>query len=781
MATLGKPLDRVEGRLKVTGGATYAAEFRVENIAHAVLLQSTIARGRIRDIDTRQAERTPGVLAVITHKNVPRFAKPGDISATVSAPGENRLPLQDDQVHHAGQHIGVIVAETLEQAEHAARLVRVEYDEQKPATRIEQEMERAEQPKLFFGFEELQIKRGDANSGLGSSTVKVEQPYTTPVEHHNPMEPHATVAVWEGDGANARLTLYDATQAVIGSQKVFASMLGLPEERVRIITKFVGGGFGCKGLVWFHPALAAIASRQVKRPVKLVLTRQQMFTSNGHRGRTVQRFTVGAASDGKLAAIRHINTTHTSHIGDFMEPSGLTTRLLYACPNLEVVHNVVRLNLGTPTPMRAPGESPGTFAMESALDELAYELKIDPVQLRLINHADVHPHTTKPWSSKHLKECYRRGAESFGWSKRNPEPGSMRDGRYLIGMGMATATYPGYRSPASARARIMADGSATASSATQDIGTGTYTVMAQLAADTLGIPLERIRFELGDSTLPPAPTSGGSQTVASVGPAVQQACAMVRDKVAEMALADSRSPLFGGSKNDVAFADGRLFLRGDSSKGETYAAIISRARVPMVEACVTAKTVTPEAQEQPRNPAVKASAEKTGQAGAGGAPCSQPNPSSDTDADQGRYAFQSFGAQFAEVRVDEDLGTVRVSRFTSVHDIGRIFNQKTASSQVHSGVIYGIGMALMEETVYDSRYGRPVVRTLGDYHVPVNLDVPDIDVHFINEPDPHINAIGARGVGEIGITGVAAAIANAVFQATGKRIRDLPITPDKLL
>lgn len=772
---VGKPLNRVDGRLKVTGKATYAAEFKVSNPAYAVLVQSAIAKGRIRNIDTRAAETAPGVLAVITYKNMPRLKDPGDTTATGSKPGEQMLPLQSDTVHYAGQHIGVVVADTLERAEHAARLVQVSYNEQQPATQIEKEMRRAYQPEKFFGMEDMQIRRGNAGRAIASSAVKLEHTYTTPVEHHNPMEPHSTIAVWEGDS----LTIYDATQAVMGACKIFANVLNLPEERVRVISPFVGGGFGCKGLVWYHPVLAAVAARQVKRPVKLVLARQQMFTSNGHRGRTIQQLALGAGQDGRLAAVRHITTTHTSQVDEFVEPAGLTTRMLYACPNLEMTHNAVRLNVGTPTPMRAPGESPGTFALESALDELAYELQIDPIELRLRNHADVNPQTNKPWSSKYLKECYWLGAEKFGWSRRNPKPGSMRDGRYLIGMGMATATYPGYRTPASARVRIMNDGSAIASSATQDLGTGTYTVMTQIAADALGLPLERVRFELGDSRLPPAPVSGGSQTVASVAPAVQRACEMARAKVVQLALADKESPLFGRSEQDIDFADGRLFPRGEPSRGETYAAIVSRQRLPMVEACVTTPIATAEAQSEARNPAVRASSE--GQGGASSPPCSPVKANSDMDANQDRYAFQSFGAQFCEVRVDPDFGTVRVTRFTSVHDVGRVLNEKTARSQVHGGVIYGVGMALMEETLYDPRNGRPVVRNLADYHVPVNADVPFIDVYFIGKPDSHINTIGARGIGEIGITGVAAAVANAVYHATGKRVRDLPITPDKLL
>ena len=778
---IGKPLDRKDAPLKVTGAATYAAEFAVQNPAYAVLVESEIAKGRIRAVDTSAAKAAAGVLQIFTHLNMPKLTmpKPDALASAGTAPGENRLPLADANISYAGQHVGLVVAETYEQARHAASLVKFDYETEKPEMVIEENRSRATQPKKFFGSEDMQIKRGgDARTALANAPVKVEAKYSTPIEHHHPMEPHATVAVWE----NNDLTLYDATQAVVGSQKYFAAVFGLPEKNVRVVAQYLGGGFGCKGLVWGHPILAAVAARELKRPVKLVLMRQQMKTSVGHRGRTVQHFNVGADKIGKIQSIVHESDTYTSFVGDFSEPSGLTTRLLYDTPALEVVHNVIQLNYGTPTPMRAPGESPGMFAMESALDELAHELKIDPIELRVTNYAKVNPHNGKPWSSKHLDECYRTGAEKFGWQNRK-QPGKNQNGKYLIGYGMATASYPGYRSPASARVRIMSDGTAIVASATQDIGTGTYTVLMQVAAEYLGLPVERIKVEIGDSRLPVAPTSGGSQTVASVAPAVKQACEAAQKQIIALAIADKNSPLFNRKPEEIQIGDGgRIFVGNDSSRGETYFDVMKRANKPMIEGCVTAMIATPEAQNEPRNPAVKESAENTsqGQSGAGSPPCS-PAKDGEANADQQKFAFQSFGAQFAEVRVDQDLGTVRVSRFVSVHDIGRVMNEKTCRSQVYSGVIYGIGMALMEETLYDHRSGRPVTRALADYHVPSHLDVPQVEVYLINKPDPHINALGARGIGEIGITGVPAAIANAVFNATGKRVRDLPITPDKLL
>ena len=755
---VGKPINRVDGRLKVMGAARYAAEIPQDNIAHAVLIQSTIAKGRIKDIDTSKAETAPGVLAVITHRNAPKLNLKTDGSMVEGKPGEDFVPLQSDEVFYDGQHIGVVVAETFEQAKHATSLVHVTYEEEKPTVEIEQGLSKAYQPKQFFG-EELQVQRGDVAKAIAEAEVKIEQTYTTPIEHHNPMESSASIAVWNGN----QLTVYDATQWVIGTRNIVAYTLGIPNENVRIISHFVGGGFGCKGYTWWHTILAAVAARLVGRPVKLVVTRQQMFSSCGHRSPTIQQLTLSATRDGKLTAIRHVTTSQTSEVDECVEPCGLTTRLLYACPNLEVTHNLVRVNTGTPTAMRAPGEAPGTFALESALDELAYELGIDPVELRIINHADVNPQTGNPWSSKYLKECYQKGAERFGWSRRNPTPGSMRDGDYLIGWGMATATYPGYRSPASAKAQLFADGRAVVSSATHDLGTGTYTIMTQIAADALGLPVERIEFKLGESSMPKAPVAGGSQSAASVAPAVQGAAEELRNRVIRLAIDDESSPLHGAAQEGISTENGRVFLKNEPSRGETYAEILQRNNLPMVEVEAIANTAASESQQNSDNKVVRI--------------CVGKNENSDWQ----QYAFQSFGAQFAEVRVHTGLGQVHVTRFVSAIDVGRVLNHKTARSQVLGGVTMGLGMALMEETVLDQQSGRLVVRNLADYHVPVHADIGDIDVIFIDKPDPHISRMGVRGVGEIGITGVAAAVANAIYHATGKRIRELPITPDKLL
>ncbi len=734
---VGKSINRVDGRLKVTGAARYSAEIPVEKITYGVIIGSTIAHGRIKSIDTRAAESSPGVLAILTHLNAPKL-RPMPALAAGGAALESRVPLQDAFIYHSGQNIGVVIADTFERATHAATLVRVTYEEQPPVVEMERQRAKAVVPKEKVAGKPPDTVRGNPAQGLAQADVRVEETYTTPTEHHNPMEPHATTAMWEGE----RLTVYDATQYTFGVRKTLAETFGIPEDNVRVVCHFIGGAFGCKTM-WSQVSLAALAARYTRRPVKLILTREQMFTMVGHRAQTEQQVTLGAKRDGHLTAIMHKGISHTSQaeVGEFVEPYTVATHMMYASPNLQTSQRLVRLNKGIPTYMRAPGEAPGMYALESALDELSYELRLDPIELRLRNHADTDPDENLPWSSKSLKECYKLGAEKFGWSRRNPTPRSMRDGRYLIGMGMASATYPVYRFPATARARILQDGSAVVYSSTHEMGTGTATVMAQVAADVLGVPVERVRFELGDTDLPRAPVSGGSATMASVGTALQGATQAARAKVLELARMDTRSPLYGIPETEIAFENGQIFLKSEPTKSETYETVLKRQNLQQVEANFDAKF----------------------------------------DEAQKKFSMHSFGAQFAEVRIDPDFGEVRVTRFTGAFATGRIMNFKTARSQMIGGIVMGIGMALLEETVTDSRFGRIVNRNLGEYHVPVNADIPAIEAYFVEETDPHVNPIGAKGVGEIGITGVAAAVANAVYHATGKRIRELPITPDKLL
>jgi xanthine dehydrogenase YagR molybdenum-binding subunit len=553
--------------------------------------------------------------------------------------------------------------------------------------------------------------------------------------HHNPMEPHATTALWDGD----RLTVYDTTQYLDGHRRTIASALGIDEDKVRVLCPFVGGAFGCKGSMWMHSPLTAAAARALNRPVKTVLARDQMYTSVGHRPALIQTVALGAGQDGTLQAVKHdvLSTVAASRV--FIESAAhRTSRFLYKAPNIQVSQKLVPLDVAPGTFMRAPGVAPGMFALECAMDELALKLRMDPIGLRMKNYAEVYPGPNVPWSTKHLKECYELGAEKFGWSQRNLMPGSNRSGEWLVGQGMATALYPAHRSRAAVKVRLQADGSALVSSATHDLGTGMYTVMAIVGADSLGLPIERVQAQLGDSALPPAPGAGGSQTTASVTPAIRAAADSVKKKLIQIAVKEKQSPFHGMKPEEVSYEGGRLIGNGKSMDFADLLGGLGRGAVEATE---------------------------TAQAG----------------EEEKKYAFHSFGAQFCEIRVNEWTGEARVSRFTSVMDIGRVVSLKTARSQVMGGVVFGLGMALLEATRFDEQSGRVANANFADYLVATNADVPFIDVHFIDKPDTIFNSIGARGVGEIGIAGVPAAVANAVFNATGKRVRDLPITPEKIL
>jgi len=732
-ASVGAPLDRVDGRLKVTGGARYAAEFAVPNLAHGVIITSTIAKGRVRSMDTSAAERAPGVIKVLTPMNAPRL--PG---AKVTSGRAMRVPtlLQDDLVRYNGQPIGVVVADTWEHAREAADLVRVTYDVEKPVLDWSKAPLNRPEDVHPLGGERL-IQRGDLSQGLAAAAVTIDHTYITPLENHNPMEVHSTIAQWNGDS----LVLYESTQGITSVRNTVARHFGLTPDKVRVVAYFTGGGFGSKGGPWSHESLSALAAREVGRPVKLVLTRRQMFGPVGGRPRTEQRVTLGASKEGVLTAIRHHSKSTTSTIEDWVEPATSQTRLLYACPNVETQYDLVRVNVGSPTFMRAPGESTGTFALESAMDELAYALGMDPVALRLKNYAEQDPESGRPWSSKGLRECYASAAQRFGWSKRNPQPRSMRDGRWLVGWGMATATYPARRAPAGAIARMMPDGRVWVRAGTQEIGCGTYTSMTQIAADALGVAPEQVTFELGSTDMPENPASTGSVTAASTGSAVNDVATALRQKLIQMAIADARSPLHGTVESNVRVANGSLTAGDLVNVSETYAALLARNGGQPVEATIASRP----------------------------------------GADAQQYSMHSFGAVFTEVRVDPDLGIVRVPRVVTAHAVGRILNAKTARSQIHGGVVWGVGMALEEETLIDPRSGRYINADLAEYHVPVNADIGEIDVAFIEQPDLHVSTVGAKGVGEIGITGVAASIANAVYHATGKRVRELPIRIEKVL
>lgn len=735
---LGEPIDRIDGRLKVTGRAPYAYEQKVPNGVYAALVVSTVAKGHIVSMETRAAELSSGVMLVMTHGNsmkLPQLAQQSKGGPT----GRVVQVLQDDVVRYANQPIGVVIADTLENAIAGAGLVEVKYQAEQPQVDLESRLNQSyAPPKAGGGGDPSASHRGDMQSGLAEASARIEHVYWTPFEFHNPMEPHATIAVWD---ATDHLTLYDATQGVFSDRKRVAGLFGLKPENVRVISPYLGGGFGSKGPVWSHVILTAMAAKQVNRPVKLAISRPQMFGMVGMRSQTRQAIRAGAKSDGTLTALQHDTFCHTSTFDEFVETASLSARMLYQSPNNSTSHMLVKSDIGQPSFMRAPGEAPGTYGLEAAMDEMAYALKMDPVAFRLKNYADEDPEEHKPWSSKSLRECYKQAADRFGWSKRQIEPRSMREGDLLVGWGMATSVYPTRRMPSNASARLNADGTFSVDAGTQDLGTGTYTIMTQIAAQSFGVAPQKVKFRLGDTILPEAPVSGGSMTAASTGSAVYLAAQALREKLIQMTTADAKSPLNGVSAQDVVLENGRLFSRVDPSKGEAFQDLLARSGQAHVEAQANAKPGT----------------------------------------EKERYSMYAFGAQFAEVRVDPDLGHVKVSRMVGCFGAGKILNPKTARSQLLGGMIWGISMALYEQGALDKRLGRYVNNNLAEYHVPVNADIGRIEALWVDEKDDHVNPIGAKGIGEIGITGAAAAVANAIFHATGRRVRDLPITPDKLI
>lgn len=745
---IGKPVDRVDGPRKVTGRALYAADFPVRGVLYAIGVQSPIARGRITALDAAAALREPGVRTVLTHENAGKLYRVS-MNHNPGRPGQTFLPVQGPDIYYAGQYVAVVVAETIAQAAYAARLVKVSYETQKPVVYLEQALEQAYEPEKMGRGAAPSSDRGDAETALAAAAVKVDRNYSTPIENHNPMELSATIAVWEGD----RLTLYDATQWVYGVRSVVSTWLGIDAEKVRVIDPYVGGGFGCKGSMWPHEVLAALAAKQAGSPVKFVLTRSQMFSCIGYRPKTLQRVALGADAGGKLVSTVHECTSQTSPWRDeWVETSTKQSRMLYSCPNVKTVQKLAPVNANTPTQMRAPGEATGTFALESAMDELAVELKIDPIELRLRNYAQRDEDEDKPFSSKALKECYQQGAERFGWAKRNPQPRTMKEGDELIGWGMATATYPTNRQESSAKVRLLADGRAIVSTAAHDLGTGTYTTMTQIAAETLGLPLENVKVELADTALPQAAVAGGSQTSASVGPPVKGACMKAIAALKERASADPASPLSNKQAKEIDVGEGRIFLKANPATGETIADLLRRNGGRPIEAM------------SDQAPPGAATSEDAGAA-----------------KPKAEYSMHAWGAQFAEVRINARLGEIRVTRVVGAFAAGRILNPKTARSQIMGGIVWGISAALLEHTVYDPNRAKVVNDNLADYLVPVNPDIPPIDCFFVEEEDPHVNPLGVKGIGEIGITGIEAAVANAVFHATGKRLRDLPITLDQVL
>src|SRR3954451_9440060 len=729
---IGSATSRVDGHAKVTGAAKYAGEFVAPDLAYGNLVTSTIAKGRIASIDISEAMSIGGVIAILTHKNRPPMADDDAAYKDDVAPerGSPYRPLYDDKIMFSGQPVAVVLAEDWETAHFAATRVRVEYDEQAHVT----DFTRKHDDTTPAGT--APKPRGNAEKALAGAPVRHEGDYIVPVEHHNPMELFATTVIREADG---KLTVYDKTQGVQNVQRYLCGVFRMKPGEIRVVSPFVGGAFGSGLRPQHQVALAVLAARALQRSVRLVLTRQQMY-SLGYRPWATQHVALGAGPDGALDAITHDVLSITSQYEDFARHDVGWASALYKCANTKYSHRLVKLDLPTPCDMRAPGAATGMVALECAMDELAVALKMDPLQLRLRNYSDREQDEDKPYTSKELRECYRQAAEAFGWSNRNPAPRSMRDGTELVGWGMASGIWDAMQEETAARIVLTANGHAEVACATADIGTGTYTIMAQVAADMLGLPIDDVSIKLGDSSLPKSPVEGGSWMAASVSHAIKNAADAVRKGLLALAQRMPDSPLKGAKLDDVELANGKIGVKGDAGRTVSIADAMRHGKVDRIE------------QEQ----------------------------STDFDEDD-RYARNTHSAIFAEVKIDEQLGVIRVTRLVSAIAAGRILNTKTAASQIMGGMIWGIGMALHEETQIDHRFGRIMNHNYAEYHVPVNADVHDIKVIFVEEKDDIINPLGIKGVGEIGIVGVASAIANAVYHATGKRVRDLPITLDKLM
>ena len=736
---IGPPRSRTDGKLKTMGLARYTADIAVPNVTHGVTILSTVASGRIKAIDTSRARAATGVIAIITHENAPPLKQPTPNPLDDHRPAGMAhlpVPLQDNLIRFDGQLIGVVIAETLEQAEFAASLVRIEYETAPAKTRLADYLGDAVTiTKPLGGPPEVKI--GDAEDALKTAALVIDETYSMPFEHHHPMELSATTALWDGD----RLTIYDASQFVFGVRETMREIFDLPATKVRAITNFVGGGFGCKRAMWPHIAVTALAARMVNRPVRVMLTRAQMFTSVGYRSPNIQRMAFGAGKDGKLVAIIHDNVAQSPVDDELVEPLHRHTQTAYAAPNIHVRNRVVHLNVPKPTVTRSPGNSSGSFALESAMDELACRLGVDPIELRLRNSAEAHPMTGKPWSSKALTACLEQGAERFGWTERAKMPGQIKKGHLQIGCGMAAATYPVASLPAAARVLIRADGTALVQTASHEIGNGAYTILGQIAAETLGLSPDRVEVQLGDTQFPAAPPSAAAATTTSVGPAVARAAKAALARLAEKSGIDPASPLFGVDKDKLISTDGYLAASGAPDRRDRFQDILAREGLALIEGSASipaANTVSP-------------------------------------------FAKFSFGAQFCEVSVDTDLGLVRVTRMLGVFGAGRIVNVKTARSQMIGGMVWGIGMALHEESLMDHRYGRFATRNLAEYFLLAHADVPALGAVFVEEDDQNLNDLGVKSIGELGNVGVAAAIANAVFNATGRRLRKLPIRIEDLL
>src|SRR5438552_3107554 len=739
---IGRDTRRVDGPLKVTGKAQYASDFHFPGLLYGVPVEATIANGKVTKLETAAAGKMPGVRAIFHRENIGKIFRSVQGQGFEGISDERRPPFEDDIVRYYGQYVALAVADTFEAAKAAADAVRVTYAKEKPNvdTDLKADDEPDVVPTTVAPTPRLQSKRGDPEGGFASAPVKLDQTYVTPTETHNPLELHATTAVWE----DSKLTLYESTQSIFNTRSVLAQMFGLPQENVRIITKFVGSGFGSKLWPWTHCSLAAAAARQLGKPVKVVVSRKMMFQTVGHRARTQQRLRLGATSEGKLVSLQHDYVYHLSMIDHYHENCGEATPFHYSVANLRVTFGRARRNIGATADMRGPGAIPGLYATESAMNEMAGRLKIDPVQFRLLNEPKIDESLNVPFSSRHYVECLNLGAEKFGWSKRNPAVGSMKRDGLKLGWGMAGAVWAAGRFAAGANMQLRDDGTIRVACATQDIGTGTYTILAQLAAEKTGVPVDKIEVELGDSALPDGPISGGSLATSSVIPAVFKAADQAITSLMFVAVGTPGSPFLGRQPTDLALEGGRIFLKAEGvAKGVAFGDVLRRANVRLVTG--------------------SGSSEQT---------AFLPNP---------KLSTHSFGCHFVEVTWQPEIARLRVSRVVTVMDAGRILNPLTGRNQIQGAVVMGIGMALFEETTYDPLNGAPINSNLADYMMTVNADAPPIDVHFLDYPDKEINELGARGIGEIGLAGVAAAITEAVHHATGVRVRELPVKIEDLL
>jgi len=733
-----KYIDRVDGVSKVTGAAKYSAEYDFPGMVYGVLATSNVTKGTINEMDTKAAENAPGVIAVITHLNCPELPgyKTTPEQDKLAATKKGYKVFADNIVRFNGQPIAIVVADTFERATYAASLIKASYTKEKYNTDFDEAI-RSTTPLEGNNFKEY--VRGEANAWKNAA-VKIEVEYRMPIEVHNPMEIHGITVVWEGEN---KVTLYEKTQAISSAQQNVMRSFGLKQENVRIITQYIGGAFGSAFYTWPHSMAALIAGRKVGKPIKLMLTRNQMFNLVGYRPEAIQKISMGTSADGKLTGITHDAKAITSSYNEFTEGIVNGSRSLYNCPNVNTIYKVYPMDLSQPAPMRGPGETTGAYALESAIDEMAYAVKMDPIEFRLLNYAETDLERKKPYSSKFLKEAYQLGADKIKWKERDPEPRSMKDGDWLIGYGTGTGIFSAWRGAAKATARLLPDGKLILQSGVTDMGPGTATAMTKLASDTMGIPDRSISFEMGDSNLPPGPLQGGSGTTSTLGTAVFNVCENMKRKLADMIKDNSifHTELVHSVKvEDLIFEDGYMMLKTDKTKKISYAEVIKSAGL---------KELVIEED-------------------------SKGNPMTN-------YAAFSYAVHFVKVKVHSKTGVVRVDRVVTAVDAGKIVNEKTAESQIIGAVVGGIGMSLMEEGLIDHRYGRWVNNNFADYHVAVNADIPNIEVLFVDKPDPILNPIGAKGMGEVGIVGFAAAVTNAIFHATGKRIREIPVTADKLI